>query len=512
MNKLIRVVQNDTRPQVELTLTDELSGEPMNLSDATVYLHLRRSAREGVLVSREAVVREDEASLGRAVVVWSEGDLDLPRGTYQAEVEVVATGGFRQTVFDMLDIEVRGDFDTNGSVNAGTSINTDSLAEGEQNLYHTPDRVRSALSAAGDLSYDPTTGVFSFTERTEQAIRDSFSVSGDLVYDPLSGVFSFSERTDSEVRGLFSVTGSLDYDPATGEFAFTERTDGEVRSLLSARGDLGYDPTTGEFTVTTYKSADFSTDLAASTTDDLAEGADNRYFSTAQVDAHLTGGTGVSVSAGEIAIGQPVGTSDSVTFDDLVVNGSLTVSGTTTTINTETIELADNTLLLNSNYEGADPTENSGIAVNRGELSDAVFRWNEAEDHWEVASGGALGRVLTVTDDGTHDAATLESQAGAYYLDYENFTNVPAPIPNGDGLVEFTAGTGLSGGGQISMDQFDATTIEYSVSDNSIGADQLNVPGDGVQGEFLASNGDGSFSYSTSMNPARALAMTLIFA
>lgn len=111
VNKPIRVVRNDTRPQVELTLTDELSGEPMNLSDATVYLHLRRSAREGVLVSREAVVRSDEASLGRAVIVWQQGDLDLPRGTYQAEVEVVATGGFRQTVFDTLEIELREDFE-----------------------------------------------------------------------------------------------------------------------------------------------------------------------------------------------------------------------------------------------------------------------------------------------------------------------------------------------------------------------------------------------------------------
>lgn len=69
-----------------------------------------------------------------------------------------------------------------------------------------------------------------------------------------------------------------------------------------------------------------STDLAASVTlgnhdtDDLAEGT-NLYYTDARVDAHLSGGTGVTYSGGAISIGQSVGTSDDVEFDNITADG-----------------------------------------------------------------------------------------------------------------------------------------------------------------------------------------------
>ena len=67
---------------------------------------------------------------------------------------------------------------------------------------------------------------------------------------------------------------------------------------------------------------------------------------------------------------------------------NLVVSGTSTTINTETINLADNIITLNSNYSGSSPTENSGIEVERGTLDNAVLRWNETSDRWEFTNDG----------------------------------------------------------------------------------------------------------------------------
>ncbi len=49
----------------------------------------------------------------------------------------------------------------NGSANI--SFGTDAVAEGATNLYFTNARARSAISASGDISYNPTTGVISFT-------------------------------------------------------------------------------------------------------------------------------------------------------------------------------------------------------------------------------------------------------------------------------------------------------------------------------------------------------------
>lgn len=56
---------------------------------------------------------------------------------------------------------------------------------------------------------------------------------------------------------------------------------------LTAAGDLVYNNITGEFSVTTYKSTDFSADLAATNTDSLDEGTVNLYFTDGRVDARV---------------------------------------------------------------------------------------------------------------------------------------------------------------------------------------------------------------------------------
>ena len=44
-----------------------------------------------------------------------------------------------------------------------TKDNTDEMTEGSSNLYHTDARARASISAGGDLAYNSTTGVMSFT-------------------------------------------------------------------------------------------------------------------------------------------------------------------------------------------------------------------------------------------------------------------------------------------------------------------------------------------------------------
>jgi len=50
--------------------------------------------------------------------------------------------------------------------------------------------------------------------------------------------------------------------------------------------------------------------------------------SAAEVRAHFSGGTGVTITDGEVAIGQAVGTSDDVTFNDVTINGDLNAEAT----------------------------------------------------------------------------------------------------------------------------------------------------------------------------------------
>ena len=114
---------------------------------------------------------------------------------------------------------------------------------------------------------------------------------------------------------------------------------------------------------------------------------------------------------------------------NLVVSGNLTVSGNTTYVNTETIQLSDNIITLNANEAGT-PSQDAGLEVERGTSSNVVLQWNEANDYWEVASGGTIGRIITTGDEGAgngFDADQLDGQEGSYYLDFTNTTNKPDP-------------------------------------------------------------------------------------
>lgn len=120
---------------------------------------------------------------------------------------------------------------------------------------------------------------------------------------------------------------------------------------------------------------------------------------------------------------------DDTMAGSLIVTGDLTVSGNTTYVNTETIQLADNIITLNANHTGS-ATQDAGLEVERGTDSNVVLQWNEANDYWEIASGGTIGRIITTGDEGAgngFDADLLDGQEGSHYLDFTNATNKPDP-------------------------------------------------------------------------------------
>jgi hypothetical protein len=261
----------------------------------------------------------------------------------------------------------------------------------------------------------------SFTERTDAEVRGLVSASGDLSYNSTTGVFSFTERTDAEVRGLISVSGDLSYNSTTGVMSFTERTDSEVRGLLS-------------------------------------------------------GGTGVTYnnSTGEISIGQAVSTTSDVTFNDVIVSGDLTVSGTTTTINTETINLADNIILFNSNATGT-PSENAGIEIERGDATNKTLLWNETDDKWTVGSetfvaGTFEGNVTgTVSSIANHDTDDLSEGASNLYYTTARFDSAfsgksTSDLTEGTNLYYTTARFDSAFSGKSTSDLTEGTNLYYTTA------------------------------------------------
>lgn len=107
---------------------------------------------------------------------------------------------------------------------------------------------------------------------------------------------------------------------------------------------------------------------------------------------------------------------------------NLTVAGTTTTINTETINLADNIITLNSNATGS-ATEDAGIEIERGDDTNVSLFWDESEDAWTItntsgthqilqavgAPGGKIKIPLTVDASPTADNVTSVTKSSNKY-------------------------------------------------------------------------------------------------
>ena len=120
--------------------------------------------------------------------------------------------------------------------------------------------------------------------------------------------------------------------------------------------------------------------------------------SSGSATLNVVGGTGVTVAADSVSIGQSVATTADVDFatvtttENVVVGGDLTVSGTTITTATETLEVADNTIILNSDLTGS--AVDAGFVFERGSTgNNRTLFYDASADRFVTStnSSAALG-------------------------------------------------------------------------------------------------------------------------
>lgn len=111
------------------------------------------------------------------------------------------------------------------------------------------------------------------------------------------------------------------------------------------------------------------------------------------------------------------------TVGTAIIGGDLIVNGTTTTVNSNTVNIADSIVTLNSDEVGV-PSQNAGIEIERGTSANVSWLWDEANDRWTSAgevihtAGGFVGNItgnvtgnVTGTTSGTHTGAISSSAA-----------------------------------------------------------------------------------------------------
>ena len=88
---------------------------------------------------------------------------------------------------------------------------------------------------------------------------------------------------------------------------------------------------------------------------------------------------------------------DVITLEgETTINGNLVVTGSTTEIETTNTSVTDNIITLNQGETGAGITLTyAGIEVDRGTETEAVLRFNETTDKWEIGVDGVFTNIAT---------------------------------------------------------------------------------------------------------------------
>ena len=369
------------------------------------------------------------------------------------------------------------------------SVNdTDDLSEGTTNLYYT--------SARANADFD-----------TKLAGADT---------DDLSEGSTNLYFTDASARASISVTdnggdGSVSYNSSTGVISYTGPSAAEVRAHVSASGDLTYTQSTGVFSVTTYKSTDFNTDFGNKSTDDLSEGATNLYYTDARVQAvsinevveditpqlggdldlnskDITGTGNINITGNAVISGylagpanfviDPAGVGDNT--GKVVIAGDLQVDGTTTTINSTTLDVDDLNITVAKGSASAAAANGAGLTVDG---ASATLTYTNTDDRWNLnkelnvsrVHGNVTGNITgTVSDISNHDTDALsEGSTNLYFTDARTLAKInvssinelsdvdtaTTPPTNGQVLVydgnttEWVPGTVSGGGGGNSLFQ-----------------------------------------------------------
>ena len=392
---------------------------------------------------------------------------------------------------------------TNNFIDSATNLEGTDIATGDTIVYHdaTDNNVKKGF--VSDLPFTNNTG-------TVTSVSGTGTVSGLT----LSGtVTSSGNLTLGGTLVLTSgqVTTALGYTPydntnPNGYTSFAEPgifsgggtptlasgvTAAEIRALIGA----GTSSTTGTVTSVAVSGSNGITVSGSPITgagtisiglSNLANSVlanDDVTFGTTTValggsSTSIAGLTALDFAAGDRTIGASIGANNLTlagATSTVVIPGNLTVNGTTTSVNSNQVNIGDAILTLNADETGA-PSQNAGFEVERGTSANVQFIWNETDDRWDFGASYDVRANAFIGDlDGTASDASKWTNARTITLGGDASGSVSI-----DGSANVTLTVSVDGVQANSVALGTDTTGNYVATVSGSGA--ISVSGSGSEG------------------------------
>ena len=490
-----------------IKLIDESSSDTDDLTEGSSNLYFTDarargaiSAGEGIDISSGEISGEDASTSNKGIVelattaetttgtdtaraVTPDGLKDGYQGsTNVTTLGTIATGTWNATTIDKayLDDEV-----LNTSLNSATgsyltaprtvTAGGNTLANGET----------LAFSAGSNVSISESGGTVTIasTDTNTVDMGDGFTVAADTN----TSATTITENDTLTIAGGTNVSTVSNPDGTITINATDTNTQLSTEQVQDIVGGMFSGNTETRITAT-YQDGDGTidlvvTDMTANDNDDVS----NANLLTRLAALESSGGT----SDENIVIGTDSG-------DTIVITGNLQVNGTTTTVNSTTVNLDDHNIVLDSGNSTSAVIDGAGITLEGGSGDDATFTYSTTGPKFELKLGssyedlkvdGLIAASLDISGDVDVDG-TLETDAltigGTTIAEVIN-DRIGAVVTAGEGIDV----TNSDGSNTVTIAGEDATTSNKGIasfsSDNfSVSSGAVTIKDSGVSNDELA--------------------------
>lgn len=296
------------------------------------------------------------------------------------------------------------------NLHAATKAYVDSVSSTASGLQTELDNTQSGAGLGTDGAYSADSSANYITSASSLANADSLldaqvKTNADNISTNSTNISSNASGISTNASAIDTVEASVGLS-AFGEFSISGDYFGSATSVVAALENL-------DDQVRTNADAISSNDSDISTLQSDVSSNDSD-ISNLQTQAGSLASDGNSASfSGNLAAAS------------LTLSGNLTVSGTTTTVDTTNIDVADSIMNISKGASGsANASNDGGFIVERGSSeNNAAFIWDEGDDKFKVLTTSATAASSDISSSdssaarATLDVGTLEiagTELGAY--------------------------------------------------------------------------------------------------